>query len=157
MAEPLVAVAVPVEQVVAPVALPLPLPRPAGERATGVGFTLRDVRRRWPALVPLAVMVPLLLGVAAMVGDGRLLVWDAPITDAAVSLRGGWLDQLALAVSRLGSWIVVFPVGAALALLARRRSRELALVMAAVLVARPAVEWLLKDIVARPRPDGARL
>jgi undecaprenyl-diphosphatase len=53
--------------------------------------------------------------------------------------------------------VVVFPVGALLAALAARRSRHLAWVIVATVAARPAVEWLLKEIVSRPRPTGARL
>ena len=49
--------------------------------------TLADVRRRWPALLPIAVVVPLMLGLAAAVDGGRLLVWDEPITNAAISHR----------------------------------------------------------------------
>jgi len=119
--------------------------------------TLAGVRRRWPALLPLAILVPLLLGLAAAVDGGRLLVWDATITDAAIAHRTPWLDAVALTVSRLGSWVVVFPVGIALAAVGSRRSRSLATVILVTIAARPAVEWLLKAMVGRPRPSGARL
>ena len=119
--------------------------------------TSPGVSRRWPALLPLAIVLPLALGVAAAVGGGHLLIWDQPITNAAVAHRTPWLDAVALAVSRLGSWVVVFPVGFALAALAWRRSRRLATVMVVTITARPLVEWALKEIVARPRPAGARL
>jgi undecaprenyl-diphosphatase len=115
------------------------------------------VRERWPLLIPLAVLVPLALGVAAMVDGGRLLAWDAPVTAFAVDHRTHGWNSLALFMSRLGSWMVVFPVGAALALAARPRSRTLAMVIVVTLLARPALEWALKLLVARPRPDGARL
>jgi undecaprenyl-diphosphatase len=98
-----------------------------------------------------------MLGLAAAIGGGRLLVWDVPITEAAVSHRTAWLDAAALAVSRLGSWVVVFPVGLALAVVASRRSPPLARVILVTVAARPPVEWLLKEIVGRPRPEGARL
>jgi undecaprenyl-diphosphatase len=118
--------------------------------------TLAAVRRRWPALLPIAVVTPLVLGLAAAV-NGRLLAWDEPITDAAVGHRTAWLDAAAIAVSRLGSWVVVFPVGLLLAVVASRRSARLATVIVVTIGARPAVEWLLKEVVARPRPSGARL
>ncbi|QYG94194.1 phosphatase PAP2 family protein [Iamia sp. SCSIO 61187] len=124
---------------------------------TGTPLTFRTVRRRWPSLIPLAVLVPLVLGALAMIDGGRLLVWDAPLTAAAVDHRSTAIDDLSRAVSRLGAWPVVYPLGAALALAAARRSPRLAWVIVATVAARPAVEWLLKEIVGRPRPDGARL
>jgi undecaprenyl-diphosphatase len=107
--------------------------------------------------LPFAVLLPLLLGAAAMVDAGRLLVWDAPLTARAVAHRSPWIDEMALAISRLGAWPVIYPVGALLAWCASRRSRTLAAVIVVVVACRPALEWLLKDLVARPRPDGARL
>jgi undecaprenyl-diphosphatase len=123
----------------------------------GTPITFRAVRQRWPLLLPLAVLLPVVLGALAMVDGGRLLLWDAPLTSAVVGHRSAWIDNLALAVSRLGAWPVVFPLGAALALAAVRRSPRLAWIVVLVVATRPAFEWLLKDIVARPRPDGARL
>ena len=120
-------------------------------------MTFRAVRQRWPLLLPLAVLVPLVLGALAMVGQGRLLVWDVPLTAAVVDHRGTWVDDVARAISRLGAWPVVFPLGAALALAAARRSPRLAWIIVVVVATRPAFEWLLKEIVERPRPDGARL
>jgi undecaprenyl-diphosphatase len=124
---------------------------------TGPPLTLWTVRQRWPLLIPLAVLVPLVLGALAMIDGGRLLFWDALLTAAAVDHRSTAIDNLSLAVSRLGAWPVVYPLGAALALAAARRSPRLAWVIVATVAARPAVEWLLKEIVERPRPDGARL
>jgi membrane-associated phospholipid phosphatase len=124
---------------------------------TGTPITFRAVRQRRPLLIPLAVLLPVVLGALAMVDRGRLLLWDAPLTAAAVDHRTAWIDNVALAVSRLGAWPVVFPLGAALALAAARRSRCLAWIIVVTVAARPAVEWLLKELVERPRPDGARL
>ena len=124
---------------------------------TGTPLTFRTVRQRWPLLILLAVLVPLVLGALAMVDGGRLLFWDAPLTAAAVDHRSTAIDNVSLAVSRLGAWPVVYPLGAAFALAAARRSSRLAWIIVATVAARPAVEWLLKEIVERPRPDGARL
>jgi membrane-associated phospholipid phosphatase len=104
-----------------------------------------------------AATVPVLLGLGAMVDGGRLLIWDRPLTDAAVAARTPWLNDVALAASRLGSWAVIFPAAVLLASLAAVRSRALAQLILVVMVARPGVEWLLKLIVHRPRPTGARL
>jgi undecaprenyl-diphosphatase len=122
-----------------------------------VPCTFAEVRRRWPLLLPAVALVPLVLGLAALVDGGRLLVWDAPLTARAVAHRNPWIDELALAVSRLGAWPVVYSVGALLAAIASRRSRTLAMIIVAVVACRPAFEWLVKDLVARPRPVGDRL
>jgi undecaprenyl-diphosphatase len=119
--------------------------------------TLGRIRHRWPWLVPSALVVAALLAALASVRNGGLLVWDRPITDASVALRAPLLDRLALWVSRLGSTPVVLGAGAIGVLVAARRCRALALVMLVTMAARPAVEWLVKDLVGRPRPTGARL
>ena len=121
------------------------------------GASFAWLRRRYPALTPAIALVPLVLGVGAMIRGGRLLVWDAPLTDLAVAHRTAWLNDVALVASRLGSWAVVFPAAAVLVALAAPRSRRMAAIMVVVVLARPGVEWLLKDLVERPRPVGARL
>jgi len=123
---------------------------------TRTPVTFRAVRERWPLLVPFAVLLPLALGIAAMI-DHSLLFWDTTITSAAVDSRGTWVDQLALTMSRLGAWPIVYPAAAGLALIAYRRCPRLALIIVLTVAARPAIEWLLKDIVERPRPAGDRL
>jgi undecaprenyl-diphosphatase len=92
-----------------------------------------------------------------MVDGGRLLFWDAPLTTAALDHRSAAIDSWSRAVSRLGAWPVVYPLGAALALAAALRSPRMAWIIVATVAARPAVEGLLKEIVERPRPDGPRL
>ena len=120
-------------------------------------MTLRGIRQRWPWLVPAALTLASALAALATVRRGALLVWDRPITDASVALRGPLVDRIALWVSRLGSTPVVLGAGAAGIVVAARRCRTLALVMLVTLATRPALEWLLKDLVGRPRPTGARL
>lgn len=119
--------------------------------------TLRQVRRRWPWLAPVALALFALLGLAAATHGGAALVWDGPITQASIALRSPAVDRAALWASRLGSTPVVFAAGAAGIALAARRCRSVALVMLVTITARPLVEWLLKELVARPRPTGARL
>jgi undecaprenyl-diphosphatase len=120
-------------------------------------ITLRHLPERQPWLLVGAAALAVVLGVLAAIDGGRLLVWDRPITDAAVAHRSPGVDRVALWVSRLGSTPVVLLAGAAGVALAARRCRSVALVMLVVVAARPAFEWLVKDIVARPRPSGARL
>jgi undecaprenyl-diphosphatase len=120
-------------------------------------FTLRQIRERYPWLLVGSAALAVLLAVLAAIDGGRLLVWDRPITEAAVALRSPTVDRLARWVSRLGSTRVVLAAGAAGVVLAARRCRWVALVMLVVVAARPAFEWLVKEIVARPRPSGDRL
>ena len=120
-------------------------------------ITLRHIGERQPWLLVGAAALAILLGVLAAIDGGRLLVWDRPITDAVVEHRTPSVDRVALWVSRLGSTPVVLAAGAAGIALAARRCRSVALVMFVVIAARPPFEWLVKEIVARPRPSGARL
>ncbi|MGH9209215.1 MAG: phosphatase PAP2 family protein [Acidimicrobiales bacterium] len=120
-------------------------------------ITWREIRRWSPWLVPAAVTLFALLGVVASVDGGTMLAWDRPITDAFVAARGPAIDRVALWISRLGSTPVVLAAGAAGVALAARRCRTVALVMLVVVLMRPGLEWLIKDVVARPRPSGARL
>jgi membrane-associated phospholipid phosphatase len=114
-------------------------------------------RRHAPVFVPVAAALLVALTALAAIDHGRFLVWDGPITRAAVAHRTPALDHLALDVSRLGSWLVVFPVAAVLALAAATRSVRLAKLIVVVVAARPLVEWAYKEAIARPRPSGARL
>jgi membrane-associated phospholipid phosphatase len=120
-------------------------------------ITLRAVRERVPWLFPAAVAVAVVLGVLAAVGAGRWLVWDPPITRVAIGLRTPSVDRVAVWVSRLGSTPVVLIAGMAGVLLAARRCRSVAVVMLIAVAVRPPFEWLVKELVARPRPSGARL
>lgn len=120
-------------------------------------MTLRRIWGGRPWVLAGAVLLAVLLGVGAAIGGGRLLVWDQPITDAVVRLRCPGVDRVALWVSRLGSTPVVLAAGLAGIALAARRCRSVALVMLVTVAIRPPFEWLIKEIVAQPRPSGARL
>ncbi len=120
-------------------------------------ITLRKVWGGRPWLLVGAVVLAVLLGVGAAIDGGRLLVWDRPITDAVVRARSPGVDRVALWVSGLGSSPLVLAAGLAGAALAARRCRLLALVMLVTVATRPQFASLVKEIVARPRPSGARL
>jgi undecaprenyl-diphosphatase len=120
-------------------------------------IALRRIGEGLPWLLVAAATFAVVLGVLAAIDGGRLLVWDRPITDAVVEHRSPGVDRVALWISRLGSTPVVLMAGAAGVALAALRCRSVALVMFVVLAARPPFEWLAKEIVARPRPSGARL
>jgi membrane-associated phospholipid phosphatase len=137
--------------------LPRERSRTASELHRSPPITLRQVREWQPWLLPGAVALALLLGVVAAIDGGRMLAWDRPLTDQFVAQRSPGLDRVALWVSRLGSTPVVIAAGVAGILLAARRCRSVAVVMLVMVAARPPFEWLLKEVVARPRPTGARL
>lgn len=120
-------------------------------------ITLRNIWERFPWLLVAAAALAVALGVLAAIDGGRLLVWDGPITDAVVEHRSRGVDRVALWISRLGSTPVVLIAGAVGIALAAARCRWVALVMFVVLAARPPFEWLVKEIVAHPRPSDARL
>jgi hypothetical protein len=117
-------------------------------------ITLRQIRESQPRLLPGAVALAVVLGIAAAVDGGRLLAWDPPVTDAFISLRSPGLDRVALWISRLGSTPVVITAGVAGVALAAQRCHSAALVMLVTVAARPPFEWLLKEAVARPRHPG---
>lgn len=120
-------------------------------------ITLRQIRETRPWLVPAAIAVALMLGAAAAIDGGRLLVWDRPVTDTLVGLRAPGVNRIALWVSRLGSTPVVLAGGIAGVALAARRCRSVAAVMLLTVATRPLFEWLLKALVERPRPSGNQL
>jgi undecaprenyl-diphosphatase len=117
-------------------------------------MTLRRVTaaNRW--VLPAVVALFVALGLGAMAG---WLVWDEPISRWVFHSRSAALDDVFRNVSMLGSTKVVILVSAIAALLAARRCPRLALVIIAIALARPATEFLLKELVSRPRPIGDRM
>jgi undecaprenyl-diphosphatase len=108
--------------------------------------------QRW--ILPAAAVVVATLGLGAVAG---VLVWDEPITRLMVASRSADLNQMFLDLSFLGSTKVVFAVSAIAALLAARRCPRLALAIVVIALARPVAEFVLKELVSRPRPAGNRL
>jgi undecaprenyl-diphosphatase len=117
-------------------------------------MTLRRVAaaNRWVLPAAAALFVALALG--AMAG---WLVWDEPISRWVFDSRTAGLSDVFREVSFLGSTKVVILVSSIAALLAARRCPRLALAIVVIALARPATEFLLKEIVSRPRPVGDRL
>jgi undecaprenyl-diphosphatase len=112
---------------------------------------ITDVHR-W--VLPLAAVVFAALGIGAMTG---LLVWDRPITNWVVDSRSPWIDDVFREVSFLGSTKVVLTISAIAALPAARRCPQLAIAILLIAAARPATEFLVKELVSRDRPIGHRL
>jgi membrane-associated phospholipid phosphatase len=117
-------------------------------------MTLAAVTRRVPWLLPVALIAFSLLAVGAVF---NLLVWDQPLTSLVVDARTPGVDAIVRRISFLGSNKVVFPVAGVLALLAAKRCPRLALAIVVIALARPACEFVLKELVSRDRPAGDRM
>src|SRR5918999_658658 len=117
-------------------------------------MSLARVQAHHPWLLPTVALALMLLAVGAVFDA---LPWDRPITAAVVDTRTAWLDQLFRRVSMLGSTRVVLLVSAAAAALASRRCPRLAVAIIVIALARPLMEWTLKELVSRDRPAGDRL
>lgn len=95
---------------------------------------------------------------AAGLRNGQLLLtWDAPIQRSVEANRTALLDDFFLTVSRLGSQIVVLATGTLLALVTWRRCRAVSTALLVATFARPCIEFVIKAVVGRDRPDFDRL
>lgn len=114
------------------------------------------LRGRWAA--PLLAVVFLGLAVLAAADSGESLrTVDEPAARALIALRAPWLDALVESVSALGGVTVVVAVAALLLLLVWHQCRALAWTLLAATAARPILEWALKELVDRQRPNIDRL
>jgi undecaprenyl-diphosphatase len=116
-------------------------------------FTPHDLyaHRMWFAVVALAIAF---LAGAAAVSDAALLrVWDVPIQHFVERSRTSTLDEVFRAASLLGSTVFVLSIGGLSALLVAQRCRAAAVAILAATLGRPAMEWTIKVLVDRPRPD----
>jgi undecaprenyl-diphosphatase len=116
--------------------------------------TLDAVTRRGYGALLVAAFAFVALAIGARLDA---LVWDKHVTDAVLGARTGFFNDLALRVSFLGSTPVVATVAVVLAAVAWRRCPRLAIAIAVLALARPLVEFCLKELVDRPRPAGDRL
>jgi undecaprenyl-diphosphatase len=117
-------------------------------------MTLHRVHDRWAWILPAAAVLFVVLAIGAATES---LPWDEPITDAAIEARTPMRNDVARTISRLGSTPVVLTVAATAAAASWRRCRPLAVAIVVLAVARPLLEFVLKELVGRDRPDGARL
>jgi undecaprenyl-diphosphatase len=98
------------------------------------------------------------LAIAAAVASSRLLLtWDEPVQRFVEGARTPALDSFFLGVSRLGSTVTVLFLGASLVALTWRRCRAVAIAIAFATLARPLLEFTLKEVVDRARPDLERM
>ena len=133
--------------------------RPADRCCTG-GRPRRRRRstRTAAALLVVVGILFLLLASAAAIHNGWLLLrWDLPIQRFVERHRTDDLTSFFLGASRLGSTAVVVAVSACLTVLTWRRCRAAGIAILVAALARPLLEFVLKLIVARDRPDLEQL
>jgi undecaprenyl-diphosphatase len=112
--------------------------------------------RRW-LLIGLAVLLGALAVAAAMAGGQTLLTWDEPIQRGVEARRTEDLNEFFLAISRLGSTVVVLALGATAAAVTWRRCRAVGMALLAATLSRPLLEFTIKATVERDRPNFNRL
>jgi undecaprenyl-diphosphatase len=117
-------------------------------------MTLTRLHDRVGWLLPSVALVFVLLAIGAA---AEALPWDRPITEAAIDARTPDRNDFALSVSRYGSTPVVLAVAALASLAAWPRCRPLAVAIILLALARPLLEFVLKELVDRDRPVGNRL
>lgn len=98
------------------------------------------------------------LAVTAHFDGGRLLLFvDRPIEKFVIAHRSGSLDWVFNHLSFLGSTQVVLIGGAVLTVAALPKCRAVSVLVATATLARPLLEFMLKNLVARDRPDIDRM
>lgn len=112
---------------------------------------------RHPAVALAVAGASVSLAVLASLDPSPLLTVDEPVQRWVEARRSPWLGEVFRVFSRLGSNILVFSVVGALLLLLARRCRTIALALAVSVLARPPLEYVIKELVDRPRPDLERL
>jgi undecaprenyl-diphosphatase len=111
-----------------------------------------------PALIVATIVaVVILAGLAAYHDGSVLLPVDEPIQRWVQDRRSGGLDTLFRFSSRMGSNVVIFSLAALLAALTWKRCRFVALAILAAAALRPGMEFVVKALIDRPRPDIGRL
>jgi undecaprenyl-diphosphatase len=95
-----------------------------------------------------------LLAVAAVIADAWLLLhWDEPFQRLVESNRNDGWDIFFRLASRGGSTIVVLTLGPLLAIVAWRRCRAVSIALLVATFTRPVLEFVLKRLVGRDRPE----
>ena len=112
-------------------------------------------RRR--LLLALAALLAALAIAAALSGGQVLLTWDEPIQRGVEARRTSGLNELFLTVSRFGSTIPVLAIGATAAAVTWRRCRAVGMAVLVATFSRPLLEFTVKTLVDRERPDFERL
>ena len=114
-------------------------------------------RNRLPLLLAIGALFAFFAIAAATASGWLLLRWDEPIQRWVESQRTDGLDTFFREVSGLASTRDVLILAPLLAALAWPRCRAVAIAIAAAAVARPLLEFTLKEVVGRDRPNLTRM
>lgn len=121
-------------------------------------LTPASVLGRRPLLVVALAGLFVMLAIAAWLNDGWLLLrWDEPIQRMVESARTESATAIVKRISFLGSTVTVLSLGTVLALASWRRCRAVGIVVLLAMLSRPLLEFTLKVVVGRDRPDLDRL
>jgi undecaprenyl-diphosphatase len=112
-------------------------------------------RRR--LLLVMAALLAALAAAAALSGGQVLLTWDEPIQRGVEARRTSGLNDFFLTVSRFGSTIPVLAIGTFAAAATWRRCRAVGTAVLVATISRPLIEFTVKFLVDRDRPDFERL
>jgi undecaprenyl-diphosphatase len=148
----------------------LPRTRPGPRRHPGGPAARRDhvhadppatpasvLRTRPRLLVALGALFAALAASAALWGGRVLLTWDEPIQRWVEAHRTPTLDTVFLTFSRCGSTVTVLLLGSLAAAVTWRRCRAVGTALLVATFSRPLLEFALKAIIDRQRPDLHRL
>lgn len=108
-------------------------------------------------LVTLVIFLVALAIIASMDNGAILDRWDVPVQEWVERNRSDGTERFFRIVSRLGSNIIIFPLAFVAAVAAWPRCRPLSAAVFGAVALRPAFEFVIKDVVSRPRPDFDRL
>jgi undecaprenyl-diphosphatase len=133
-------------------------PAPAGHVHAALPATPMSwlLPRRWLVLV-LAGALAALAFCAALRGGQVLLLWDEPIQRGVEARRNSELNDVFLTMSRLGSTVPVLVLGSIAAAITWRRCRAVGTAVLIATFSRPLLEFTVKALVDRDRPDFERL
>jgi len=112
-------------------------------------------RRR--LLLVMAALLAALATAAALSGGQVLLTWDEPIQRGIEARRTSGLNDFFLTISRFGSTIPVLAIGTIAAAVTWRRCRAVGTAVLVATFSRPLLEFTVKALVDRERPDFERL
>lgn len=109
--------------------------------------------RQWSALWAVAGLLAVFLAISFLVQSDQVQSADQTFTTAIQSFRSNSADSLAAAVTVLGNGSFLMTAALASALFLLLLSRPVASIMTLVSLAGLPLNWLVKEMIGRPRPD----